>query len=292
MKRKITFRQALTVAFGGHIALLVGLTLASLFESGNSPQTSTNLIAQEDYIETYRVESQMVSEQKIAEQVDAYKKLLADNASKEKLAERNVRQLQAKEAEFKRRVKEAKSQLSTVESRYKETSKELEKVRKQKDKEAKDLAKKLEAEQQKARDEQKEIVADQREAQDKAARLEAMRRDNTKLLQEVQENNRELERAQLAKARGVYERTIHDNLIKNWTLPFMRKSVNCKVELSVTPTGVIQSFKIHKPCDDLYKKSIVTAIEKTAFLPRVNETVFKNTEIVNFIDNSNGVYIK
>ncbi|PSV01081.1 hypothetical protein C9J27_03420 [Photobacterium kishitanii] len=93
------------------------------------------------------------------------------------------------------------------------------------------------------------------------------------------------EASRLEKARGNYESDIYNTLFSAWSLPYSRTSVKCSVELTLDRSGKILSHQFLNNCNDFYVYSIEEAIRKVKYFKRVESGIFRNTEVINFIDN-------
>ncbi|CAH7365645.1 hypothetical protein VCHA53O466_40263 [Vibrio chagasii] len=301
---RITFKKAVTIAAVSHVALFVISVLFGVVSpSAHDEEGQGFEISPTDYIETERIATSMVSEQQITMQMEEFNSLRQANAASELKLSQDLKKLEDKRNQLQSDVAKAGDKLETMTSDVALREKELKRLAEKEaeakknaeaalEREAKLAAKKLKAEQDEVKLEQKRLADETARKELESAQLEATRAENAQLLKDVRENNRNLEKRQLAKARGVYEKGIHDALIRNWQLPYMRERVNCKVFLTVTPRGVITKYKIHQPCPVMYANTISDAIDKTAFLPSAADKIFKDVEIVNFVDSVNGVFVK
>jgi myosin heavy subunit len=268
-----------------HFSFILFALFASLF--AKEPMTHKVKLSEMSQIEAISQDEIMhsiaVSEEELQASLNKYQQMKNNHQSSLKSSQHKVdqtnRQLSKKQSQLNQKSKELKA---------------LEAKIKRMEQRQKDLAAKSEAEAKKKRVEQRK-VAEQKEKKEKLERehkreserqrrLQEQKEANQRALDAIAARNKKAEERELALIRGKYESEIHTLLYDAWTLPYDRQSVHCPVELTLTPSGEIQSFNFLGDCPSNYKTMIDLAVERVKRLPRVSNEIFRKKEVINFID--------
>lgn len=268
-----------------HFTLIVFAIFASFFaKEPASHKVKLNEMTQIEAIsQDELMHSIAVSEEELQASLNKYDQMKQSHQSSLKSSQQKVeqtsRQLSQKQSQLNQKSKELKA---------------LEAKIKRMEQRQKDLAAKNEAEAKKKRVEQRKIAEQKakkaklerkrKREEERKRRLQEQKEANQKALEAIAARNKKAEERELALIRGKYESEIHTLLYDAWTLPYDRQNVHCPVELTLTSSGEIQSFKFVGDCPSNYKTMIDLAVERVKRLPRVSNEIFRKKEVINFID--------
>ncbi len=155
-------------------------------------------------------------------------------------------------------------------------------------------AKRIETENQKKKQLQNKLAYLESEADDlerKTKRIEKLNTQrrllhdkNMEIVKSIQRSNELIASKQKEELRSKYEAKIHNILYAAWKLPFNRTNVTCSVILNLATDGRINGHKYNDGCPDNYREMIDLALERVGRLPQVDKIIFRDKEVVNFID--------
>lgn len=241
------------------------------------------------------VKAVAVDESKIQAELEKLKKA-EEKKHKKDTAKQKELEKQAREAKQKRQREEARlAKLRKEREAEKKRQKEVQKERQAEEKriaseraEKKRELERLRAEQ--ASLEQKRIAEEKRLADAAAERqqLEEKRRRDAEAAArrtEFEAEQRRMEAAnqkRLASLRGVYIAAIQNQVERNWIRPASaRPGLSCKVVVNQIPGGEVINVTVTQCTgDDVFRRSIETAVYKASPLPRPSDPALFDREIV------------
>ena len=241
------------------------------------------------------VQAVAVDESKILAEVEKLKKAEEKQQKKDTAKQRELEK-QAREAKKKRQREEARlAKLRKEREAEKKRQKEVQKERQAEEKriaseraEKKKELERLRAEQ--ASLEQQRIAEEKRLADAAAERqqLEEKRRREVEAAARRAEFEAEQQRMEaanqkrLASLRGAYIAAIQNQVERNWIRPASaRPGLSCKVAVKQIPGGEVINVTVTQCTgDDVFRRSIETAVYKASPLPRPSDPALFDREIV------------
>ncbi|UKA04588.1 hypothetical protein [Photobacterium damselae] len=300
MKNSGTF---LSVAFV-HVAILVGSVLLGVAFHDTNPKfeekpSQVKSIAREVSVDAINADA-------VDRAVEKFRNLKSQASEREILQRQEIDDLKRESLVRNKSIAAKKQELSELSRRIEKQKMRLEELRKKKiadlkrkkrlaeEKHAREVAK--EAKKKAAARKQKLIEAKKKQEEAEKKRLEEVerkRREEVRIARLREADNQRRIQAEAAarlvekkrKDRGEYEDEIYERMFSAWSLPYVRSNVKCSVRLDVAKDGTITGYDFITPCPEMYKSSIVTAINNVGQFDIKEQSTYRSKEVVNFLDN-------